>query len=181
MAEKPGLIPGMVIGILGTILVAVAVWLVVVYTGAYNVAATDRHADIVRWTFETTMHHSVSSRAEEVAAPEVVSAELVAAGAETYASTCAHCHGAPGSDRAHWASNMRPMPPELVEAAAEWQPEEIFWIVKHGIKMSGMPAFQPEHSDEEIWGIAAFVNQLPGMTPEDYRAATGGGGHGAGH
>ncbi len=171
---------GILVGVVATILIAIAGWLAVVYTGAYNVAATDPHADIARWTLDTTMRRSIETRAGEIVAPEAPSAELFAAGARTYASTCAHCHGAPGAERESWARNMRPMPPELAEHADEWEEREIFWIAKHGIKMSGMPAFGPEHSDEELWGLTVFVTHLPGMTPEEYRSMTGeaGAGHG---
>ncbi len=169
---------GFTLGAVATVLLALAVWLTVVYTGAYNVAATDKHVDLVRWALDTTMHRSVTRRAGEIQEPERVSKAVIAAGAETYATTCAHCHGAPGTERESWAANMRPEPPELVKAAAEWDPREVFWIVKHGIKMSGMPAFGPEHDDEALWGIAAFVKQLPGMTAAEYEAATGAAQHG---
>ena len=69
---------------------------------------------------------------------------------------------------------MVPDPPDLAHAAEEWSTAEIFWIVKHGIKMSGMPPFGDGHEDRTIWNIAAFVDRLPAMTPEQYRAATGG-------
>jgi len=73
---------------------------------------------------------------------------------------------------------MRPQPPDLSEAAAEWTPQEIFWIVKHGVKMTGMPAFGPSHGDDTLWNVAAFVKQLPAMTPERYGSySSGGGGH----
>lgn len=65
---------------------------------------------------------------------------------------------------------MKPRPPHLSEAAAHWRPQELFWLVKHGVKMSGMPAFGPTHADQEIWNIVAFVRELPGMTPERYAA-----------
>ena len=74
---------------------------------------------------------------------------------------------------------MRPRPPHLAEAAAEWKLEEVFWLAKHGIKMSGMPAFGPTHQDQMLWNVAAFVKQLPAMTPEEYAAF--GGGDGSGH
>ena len=83
-------------GILATILIAIVVWLGGVYTGAYNVAATDWHADAVRWTLDTTMHRSVANRAEDVKFPETVPQDLFAEGAELYAGSCVHCHGAPG-------------------------------------------------------------------------------------
>jgi mono/diheme cytochrome c family protein len=96
---------------------------------------------------------------------------MLAAGATAYKSMCQQCHAGPGAERAEWAEGMRPRPPHLTEAAAEWALGEVFWLVRHGVRMSGMPAFGPTHGDEEIWGIAAFVKELPAMTPERYAAA----------
>ncbi|WP_230532411.1 c-type cytochrome [Microvirga roseola] len=166
---------GVVLAVLGVI------GLVVVYTGAYNVAATEEHASFTRWAFDTTFHNSVERQADDVLAPADITPAMIAAGATAYKSMCQHCHAGPGVDRAEWANGMRPRPPHLTEAAAEWEPQEVFWIVRHGVKMSGMPAFGPTHGDEAIWSIAAFVKQLPAMTPEEYAqlgsAQQGGGGH----
>lgn len=159
-------------------LTAIAVWLLTVYTGAYNVAASDEHADIVHWTFQTTMLRSVANQAANLTPPEQISDLSLREGARIYAESCAHCHGAPGAEHARWAGNMRPQPPELTDAAAEWETREVFWIAKHGIKMTGMPAFAPEHDDETLWAIADFVKRLPGMSPETYKAATQGVAHG---
>lgn len=168
------MIKGIAFGAVAMLLVAIVAWLTVAYTGAYNVAATDTHADAVRWTLDTTMHRSVANRAGGVELPERFSEDLIAEGAGHYAESCAHCHGAPGQEPAEWSRGMRPEPPHLVEAATEWTPEEIHWIVENGIKMSGMPAFGPHHAAEEILAITAFVTQLPGLSPEDYAALTGG-------
>ena len=162
---------GTAVGIVGTILVAIAVWLTVVYTGAYNVAASDQHADAVRWTLDTTMPRSVASRAGGIELPEDPS--LVAEGAGHYAQSCAYCHGAPGQDAAEWSRGMRPEPPHLMEAATEWTPEEIHWIVANGIKMTGMPAFGEHHSSAEILALTAFVSALPGLSAEEYARLTG--------
>lgn len=167
---------GIAIGVVATFLTALTVWLLTVYTGAYNVAATDPHADIVRWTFDSTMQRSVADRAANLTPPEQISQQSVREGARIYSETCAHCHGAPGKDHEPWAANMRPQPPKLTDAGAHWKTREVFWIVKHGIKMTGMPAFSREHDDQTLWAIAAFVKDLPGMTPEAYEAATRGGG-----
>jgi len=172
MTKKFG--AGLALGIVGTILVAIAVWLTVTYTGAYNIAASDQHADVVRWTLDTTMHRSVANRAGGVDLPESFSEEVIAAGAEHYAASCAHCHGTPGGEAAEWSRGMRPEPPHLTEAATEWTPEEIHWIVTNGIKMSGMPAFGPHHAPEEIVALTAFVTALPGLSTDDYAALTGG-------
>lgn len=166
---------GLALGIVGTILVAIAMWLIVAYTGAYNVAASDQHADAVRWTLDTTMRRSVERRSGNPGLPETFPAALVAEGATHYAESCVHCHGAPGREPAEWSRGMRPEPPHLVDAAAEWTPEDIYWIVENGIRMSGMPAFGAHHGPEGIAALTAFVTQLPGLSADDYRALTGGG------
>lgn len=163
---------GLATGIAGMVLLAVVAWLVVVYTGVYNIAASAPHADVVRWTFETTMHRSVVNRAGEIALPEEPSRELVAEGAGHYAESCVYCHGAPGQDPAKWSRGIRPEPPHLTERATEWAPNEIHWIITNGIKMSGMPAFGEHHSPEEILALTAFVDALPGLTADDYSALT---------
>ncbi|WP_281827453.1 c-type cytochrome [Jannaschia rubra] len=165
---------GIALGIIGTLLVAVAIWLTIAYTGAYNVAASDQHADAVRWTLDTTMHRSVERRSGDVELPETFADEVVAEGASHYAESCVYCHGAPGQEPTEWSRGMRPEPPHLTEAAAEWSAEEIYWIVENGIKMSGMPAFGAHHGPEGITALTAFVSQLPGLSPDDYRALTGG-------
>lgn len=169
---------GAALGVVATLFTALVVWLAVAYTGAYNVAATDTHADAVRWTLDTTMRRSVARRAEDVDLSETVPQQVMAEGARHYAESCAHCHGGPGVDAAQWSRGMRPEPPHLTEAAAEWEPAEIYWIAENGIKMSGMPAFGTLHGPEELRAITAFVLQLPGLSPEDYAAMTGEGAQG---
>ncbi|WP_372621943.1 c-type cytochrome [Falsiroseomonas sp.] len=168
---------GVAAGAIGTLLVIGIAGLAVVYTGAYNVAATEEHAAFTRWAFDTTFHNSVERRAADVADPGGVTPEMIAAGAQAYKAMCQHCHAGPGVERAAWASGMRPRPPHLAEAAATWEPREVFWLVRHGVKMSGMPAFGPSHDDRTIWSIAAFVKELPAMTPDRYASL---GGDGAG-
>lgn len=172
MTKKFG--SGLALGIVGTVLVAIAIWLTMAYTGAYNVAASNPHSDAVRWTLDMTMHRSIERRSEEVELPQSFPDALVAEGASHYAESCVHCHGAPGQNPRDWSRGMRPEPPHLVEAAAEWSPEEIYWIVENGIKMSGMPAFGTHHEPEGIAALTAFVTQLPGLSPDDYRTLTGG-------
>jgi mono/diheme cytochrome c family protein len=105
--------------------------------------------------------------------PENASQDLLAEGAGHYAESCAHCHGAPGGEPAEWSRGMRPEPPHLVEAAAEWAPDEIHWIVANDIKMSGMPAFGEHHTPENIIALAMFVSALPGLSAEDYAMLAG--------
>ncbi len=182
MAKAKSSVATAILAVAATLLILIAAGLIVVYTGAYNVAATEGHAPITRWAFETTMKNSILARAEGLTPPEFMPADL-REGAHEFREYCVHCHGAPGVKPHEWASGMLPNPPELSHAAEEWSTAEIFWIVKHGIKMSGMPPFGPGHDDRTVWNIAAFVEQLPAMTPEQYRALGGGenGESGGGH
>lgn len=170
--RKASGIGGFVAGVAATIAAGAAVLLGMVYSGAYNIAATEEHTSFVRWVFDTTFHNSVEGRTDGLTAPETATAAVMAAGAREYKQTCQHCHAGPGVERAEWAAGMRPRPPHLTETAAEWEPEEVFWLAKHGAKMTGMPAFGPTHDDETLWSIVAFVKALPGMDAAEY-AATG--------
>ena len=98
----------------------------------------------VAWSLDTTMVRSVERRAEtEVGAvPALAEPERIRTGAEHYLGEgCVTCHGAPGFERAGYAERMRPRPPMLAGEAGEWTDRQLFWIIEHGIKMSGMPRF----------------------------------------
>lgn len=140
-----------------------------VFTATYNVAATDPHSRLMQWILHTTMHRSVSARANSVHTPAQFTQEQAREGALEFAEMCAPCHGAPGKERGEIGMGLNPLPPDLVEVGPGWSSAEIFWIVKNGIKMTGMPAFGPTHSDDILWSIVAFVRQLPHVTPEDYK------------
>jgi hypothetical protein len=94
-------------------------------------------------------------------------------GFDEYREMCVACHGAPGVERGALGKGINPEPPDLAKESAEWSDRELFWITKHGIKMAGMPAFGITHSDEELWGIVAFVRRLESMSPEEYRRLAG--------
>lgn len=162
--------------------VLVGAGLLVIYTGAYNVAATEPHWDVTRWALNTLQHTSVSARAEDVTGQVPTDPAALDHGFEHFHAMCVQCHGAPGLERGELGKGMRPEPPRLSEEVHEWSDQELFWITKHGIRLAGMPAFGPTHSDQEIWGIVAFLRQLEGMTEAEYaervralRASRGGG------
>ncbi|WP_036767509.1 c-type cytochrome [Parvularcula oceani] len=171
---------GAIAGALGLLALLGIFGLITVYSGGYNVAATEDHSAFGRWALSTTMTNSIEARAP-ADEPPTFTAAMARAGAGEYKAMCQHCHGGPGIDRAGWAKGMLPQPPHLTEAAAHWEPNEIFWILDHGIKSSGMPAFGPSHSDEDLWNLTAFVTGLPGMTQAEYEALGGSNGHDGGH
>ena len=177
--SKKHLSSGIAIGVVGTLIASAVVGITIVYTGAYNVAATEDHQPLVRWALETTMKTSVADRAASISPPEF-NAQMIASGGREYQAMCQHCHGGPGIEKSEWARGMLPQPPHLPDVVSEWQAREVFWLVKHGVKMSAMPAFGPTHNDDDLWALTAFVKQLPGMTAQQY-AEFGKGSSAAGH
>jgi mono/diheme cytochrome c family protein len=145
----------------------------VMMSGIYNVAATSQHLQFVYTFLEKGMHRSVRLRAREfVTLQQLDDPKLIVAGAQLYKAHCVECHGAPGVAPSGIGMSMQPVPGPLVDATSKWQPNELYWIVRHGIKMSGMPAWEYRISDDEIWQTVAFVQQMPTLSPADYKAMT---------
>lgn len=156
------------ITVLATLAVLAAAGLLFIYSGAYNVAATEKHTTLGRWVMNTMQNRSVAVRAEGVAAPPLADSAMVEHGFEHFRAMCVVCHGAPGVERGELGKGITPTPPRLSEQASMFSAKELFWIIENGIKMAGMPAFGPTHSDQEIWGLVAFLERLEGMSEEEY-------------
>jgi mono/diheme cytochrome c family protein len=139
-----------------------------IYAGVYDVAATSPHWPVTYWMMETVRTNSIKARAAGITPPQDLSDQTkVVGGTEHYAAHCASCHGAPGVPRGETAEGLYPKPADLTHAPQRYTPGELFWILKNGIKMSGMPSWS-DHSDEELWGTVAFLEKLPAMSEADY-------------
>jgi len=143
---------------------------VIVYAGVYNVAATDQHTAPVYHLLDYAMRRSVKLRTHAIEVPDLTAAQQIRAGFQHYHAKCLQCHGAPGIAPQDFGMGMTPAPANLVATAREWRAAEIYWVVKHGLKMTGMPAWQYRMSDQEIWEVVAFVKMLPALSPQDYAA-----------
>jgi cytochrome c1 len=150
-------------------LVAAAVAAFMVYGGGYDVSATAEHTQPVHSVLEQTMRSSVRVRARGLAPPAAPTDATLVRGAACYRDHCLQCHGAPGVAAGAIGQGMQPLPGPLIDAARRWRDAEIYWITRHGIKMSGMPAWQMRLSDEDLWAVTAFVVQLAIWSPQVYR------------
>ena len=153
----------------GVLLVGVAAGFIFIYSGAYNVAATENHWDLTRWVFDTAQQNSVAERAEGVEGSIPADSAAIQHGFEHFHAMCVQCHGAPGIDRGEVGQGLNPVPPRLHRVAGRWSNQELFWITKHGIRLAGMPGFGATHSDEQLWGIIGFVRELEDMSDQEYR------------
>lgn len=142
-----------------------------IYSGVYDIAATTPHFDVTHRVLRTVMEQSVKRQAREVKVPELDDPEKVHAGFRSFHAMCVTCHGAPGMPESEINKGLYPQAPDLAEAAKGWTPAELYVIVKRGIKMSGMPAWEPTHSGEQLWALVAFLKVLPTMPAAEYQGA----------
>ena len=153
-------------------LIALAVLGVVVMTsGAYSVAASRGHWEITRQILEFAMKRSIATHSWFAPRPPPLDdSDLVQLGAGHFLRGCAPCHSAPGEPKSPIVEQMLPSPPQLHLTALAWSDVELFWIVKHGIKYTGMPAWPGQARDDEVWAMVAFLRRLPKMSVDEYRA-----------
>lgn len=152
------------------LLAVIGVASLVVYMGAYNIAADEPHTQPVFWLMQTVRDRSIAVRANDIVVPgDLDDEKRVATGAGQYAEMCANCHLAPGMKRNEISRGLYPRAPEL-RRGSDRTPAEQFWIVKHGVKMTGMPAWGVTHGDEILWDVVAFLRKLPKLSAEEYQA-----------
>ena len=143
------------------------------FGGFFNVAASEDDPDFVNWAIEHVRAASIARHATVLPTGSLDDPALVQAGAKAFSTRgCVHCHGAPGVEWFKFSEGLNPGPPDLKDVADD-PPQEIFWVIKNGIKMTGMPSFgKIEVPDQEIWSIVAFVKKLKTVSEEDYKAWT---------
>jgi mono/diheme cytochrome c family protein len=143
------------------------------FGGFFNVAASEDDPDIVNWAIEHVRAASIARHATVLPTGSLDDPTLVQAGAKAFSTRgCVHCHGGPGVEWSKFSEGLNPGPPDLKDVVDD-PAEEIFWVIKNGIKMTGMPSFgKIEVPDQEIWSIVAFVKKLKTVSEEDYKAWT---------
>lgn len=153
-----------------------------VWFGIYNVAADDPHMKPTYRLLEIMRERSIAVRAEKLQVPaDLKTTARIVQGAGNYNAMCTGCHLAPGMAVTELSKGLYPAPPNLTKT--EVDAAEAFWVVKHGIKASGMPAWGKSMDDAYIWNMAAFLQELPKLTPVQYQAmveSSGGHSHGGG-
>lgn len=171
-----------VVSLLVLVLAAGAAGLGVLWSGTLSVAADEPHSRAVYRLLEVGRERSVAVRAANVQVPALDRPELVSQGAGNYAAMCEGCHLRPGVGDSELRRGLYPQPPALAMRTAS-DPARDFWIIKHGLKATGMPAWGRSMEDEAIWGMVAFLRALPAQSPEGYTtavAASSGHSHGGG-
>jgi mono/diheme cytochrome c family protein len=165
-------------GIKTTLSLAVIVGFMFIWFGVFNVSASDKHWAITNTFLELVRNRSISARAETLKVPNLADTMRIKRGAANYDAMCAQCHLAPGVDSSELYEGLNPKPPILYkDANFANKPNEIFWVIKNGIKMTGMPAWGINNSDEQIWDMIALTSALDNMTATQYKKLVASGKH----
>lgn len=160
---------GLLGALVALLLLAASAFLVAI-TGIVDVSAANPHAAVSRWYLSLAMQRSVRFHAEEDAGAVRADSALLRQGARHFRTMCVECHGAPGVDPGDIGQGLNPEAAELSATVGRWSDAELRWIIRNGIRMTGMPAFDRTHGDEEIGSLVAFLRSLQGLPPEEYVA-----------
>ena len=163
------------LALIGALAIIVAIAAAVFFFGGFwSVAESQDDPAIVSWALASVRSASVARHATEVPPANLDEPATVQAGARAYATIgCVNCHGGPGVKWAKFSEGLKPVPADLVKMAKARTPSELFWVIKNGVKFTGMPSFGlAGASDQDIWSIVAFVHKLPTVTEADYKTWT---------
>ncbi|WP_372737280.1 cytochrome c [Neptunomonas sp.] len=158
-----------------------------IYSGLYPMGADDPHHDITTWVLETLRENSIASASKDIEVPsDLSSVDRLLKGGADYNDMCAGCHLKPDQKESDFTLGLYPVPPNLADSTLTAADEKAvdqrnFWIIKHGIKASGMPAWGPGHDDVRIWNMVAFLKRLPELTAAQYQILTARGENDPGH
>jgi mono/diheme cytochrome c family protein len=160
------------IGVLAVLCVVIAG--IYFFGGFYSVAGTAADSDLVTWALTHIRTMSIARHADDKPPMSLNDPANVQAGAKAFSERgCINCHGGPGVKWAKFSEGLHPDPPDLKEIANDTAPQQLFWVIKNGINMTGMPSFGAiDVPDQEIWTIVAFLKKLPSVSDEEFRAWT---------
>ena len=142
------------------------------FLGFYNIAASEDDPAIVTWALPKVREASIDRYSAGLKPPvSLDDPAVIQAGAKAFSQRgCINCHGGPGAEWAKFSEGLHPDPPDLKDVADD-EPRMIFWVIKNGINMTGMPSFAKAGADDkEIWSIVAFVKKIGSVKPEEFKA-----------
>lgn len=138
--------------------------------GIYNVAADVPHWQVTEKLIQVARERSIIVRSRDIAVPKDLDRpDRIRAGAGLYDEMCVSCHLAPAVGDSEMQRGLYPKPPAFPETGVS-APSGAFWAIKHGVKMTAMPAWGQSHTDDQIWDMVAFLMRLKGMSEADYKA-----------
>ena len=141
-----------------------------IYAGVYDIGADAPHSTAVYSLLRELRENAIAHHSRDIQVPgDLNDPKRVEAGAGLYKEMCTGCHLGPGVEPSELSQGLYPPAPVL--SKSDRSPAQQFWIIKHGVKLTAMPAWGKTHSDDLIWDMVAFIRKLPGMSAQQYQAA----------
>ena len=164
-----------IVGIFICLTASIIATFLVLDSGMYNMAATEKHWTVTEKIIAWVRDSSIEARAKDQQVPALDNEQMRLQGAEHYNAMCTICHLAPGMKPTELSLGLYPQAPKFFERLPSKDPVErqkhaksYFWVIKNGLKMTAMPAWGLTHDDDSIWAMVAFILDLGTMTPEQY-------------
>ena len=142
------------------------------WSGVIGVGASSGHWRVTDWFLHWVMRSSVRTAALGTRVPPFTEGMLPMA-AGHFESGCAMCHGSPAMPRPDSVRRMLPVPPDLEDVIPTWSDAELFQIVQHGVRFTGMPAWPVAGREDEVWALVAFLRHYRKLDAQAYRALAG--------
>ncbi|AMN67008.1 cytochrome c [Psychrobacter sp. P11G5] len=166
------------LGILFTVVVAIAGIFAVVMSGISNVGADQEHSPMMYSFLETARNRSIENASQDIVVPDLEQVDMISTGGADYKDMCAGCHLSPGVEKTDFSESLYPKPPNFTKTdvveryKTKAGAQQSFWAIKHGIMASGMPAWGASHDDERMWAMVAFIRSLPELNENQYTMLT---------
>jgi cytochrome c553 len=160
---------GAVFAVVGLLVAALLGGLLIAVSGVVPIAASSGHWPITEWFLQFAKRRSISTHSLGIDVPPLDDPDLILKGATHYEIGCRPCHGSPGLPLPRIPASMLPHPPDLRERIRDAKPSELFYVVKHGLKFTGMPAWPASQREDEVWAVVAFLRELTRLDQTEYR------------
>jgi mono/diheme cytochrome c family protein len=160
-----------IIGALVGPIILALLGLILALGGFIPVGATHEDSGVTQWLLHSTYQQSVARKATSVSVPDTLDQrDQVLEGARSFQQMCSGCHTPPGEKATVTSQGLNPPPPELEELLENRTPAEASVVLRDGVRMSGMPAFGPTHSEKQLWALVAFLNRMAGAPAKAYKS-----------
>jgi mono/diheme cytochrome c family protein len=133
--------------------------------GLVPVNADGTHSSLEARIMPSALHASIARHASGETNPLSLNEENLKAGVDSYKAMCVRCHSLPGGNPSVYGRSFYPPAPQLPEGISRYTDSQLFWLIKHGIRNTGMPAWGSMLSDEEIWQIVSLLKNSQDLPP----------------
>jgi|SRR6185312_14760802 len=167
------MVRGFVAGVIASILVALIVGYALLRSGLIPANADASPGGLELWAAGTSLDATLRNEAPRGPNPVALNDANLIEGIDLYAQHCAVCHGtaAGESEASPVAKGLYPAPPQLATDGVEDDPDGVsYWKIKHGIRLTGMPAWGRSLTDRQIWTLALFLKHMDKLPPDAQRA-----------